>query len=149
MGPLTSISRATHLIPARHVFCCRVRRKRYVCRFPLVIGTFGLISDPSNPMVKLACLAAALLFIGASSSTIGTRVANVNTGTASQLDALYGVGPAIAARVVAFREAYGPFLARVAARSRTVCLTVFFSPRCLPMVTSVSVSCIAFCVLSK
>jgi hypothetical protein len=26
-------------------------------------------------------------------------------------------------------------LARVAARSRTVCLTVFFSPRCLPMVT--------------
>ena len=27
------------------------------------------------------------------------------------------------------------FLARVAARSRTVCLTVFFSPRCLPMVT--------------
>jgi len=98
-------------------------RKRYVCRFPLVIGTFGLISDPSNPMVKLACLAAALLFIGASSSTIGTRVANVNTGTASELDALYGVGPAIAARVVAFREAHGPFLARVAARSRTVCLT--------------------------
>jgi competence ComEA-like helix-hairpin-helix protein len=60
-------------------------------------------------MVKLACLAAALLFIGASSSTIGTRVANVNTGTASELDALYGVGPAIAARVVAFREAQGPF----------------------------------------
>ena len=27
------------------------------------------------------------------------------------------------------------FLARVAARSRTACLTVFFSPRCLPMVT--------------
>ena len=100
-----------------------------------MIGTFGLISDPSNPMVKLACLAAALLFIGASSSTIGTRVANVNTGTASELDALYGVGPAIAARVVAFREAHGPFLARVAARSRTVCLTVFvfFSPRCLSL----------------
>ena len=29
------------------------------------------------------------------------------------------------------------FLARVAARSRTACLTVFCSPRCLPMVTSV------------
>ena len=34
---------------------------------------------------------------------------NINTATAEELDALPGVGPAIAGRIVDYREAYGPF----------------------------------------
>jgi competence protein ComEA len=34
---------------------------------------------------------------------------NINTATVEQLDALPGVGPAIAGRIVSYREAYGAF----------------------------------------
>jgi competence protein ComEA len=34
---------------------------------------------------------------------------NINTATIEELDALPGVGPAIAGRIVDYREAYGPF----------------------------------------
>ena len=34
---------------------------------------------------------------------------NINTATVEELDALPGVGPAIAGRIVDYREAYGPF----------------------------------------
>jgi len=34
---------------------------------------------------------------------------NINTATVEQLDTLPGVGPAIAGRIIDYREAYGPF----------------------------------------
>jgi competence protein ComEA len=43
---------------------------------------------------------------GASSELI-----NINTATADELDALPGIGPTLAQRIVDYREAHGPFLA--------------------------------------
>ena len=34
---------------------------------------------------------------------------NINTATAEELDVLPGIGPALAGRIIAYREAHGPF----------------------------------------
>ena len=36
---------------------------------------------------------------------------NVNTATAEELDVLPGIGPALAGRIIAYREEHGPFTA--------------------------------------
>ncbi|CAM2857174.1 helix-hairpin-helix domain-containing protein [Actinomyces slackii] len=45
---------------------------------------------------------------GASAQQAGGRI-NINTATASQLEELPGIGPALAKRIVEHREAHGPF----------------------------------------
>jgi competence protein ComEA len=42
------------------------------------------------------------------SASRGSKI-NVNTATAAELEALPGIGPALAARIVAYRQANGPF----------------------------------------
>jgi competence protein ComEA len=45
----------------------------------------------------------------AGGSGVGGGAINVNTATAAELEALPGVGPALAGRIVAYRDANGPF----------------------------------------
>ena len=40
---------------------------------------------------------------------LGAGTVNINTATAEELDALPGIGPVIATRIIEYREANGPF----------------------------------------
>ena len=42
-------------------------------------------------------------------ATAPTQVVNVNTATAAQFEALPGIGPSMAQRIVTYREKNGPF----------------------------------------
>jgi competence protein ComEA len=59
------------------------------------------------PILALAVLVATLA--GAADSPSTTGVVNINTADAEQLQLLPRVGPALANRIVEFREANGPF----------------------------------------
>jgi competence protein ComEA len=45
----------------------------------------------------------------AAPKTVSTAVVNVNTASASEFEALPGVGPKLAARIVEYRQKNGPF----------------------------------------
>jgi competence protein ComEA len=45
----------------------------------------------------------------AKSSPATTAIVNINTASASELDALPGIGPKVAARIVEYRQKNGPF----------------------------------------
>jgi len=55
----------------------------------------------------LACFAASLAAAADTGSSAG--VVNINTADADQLQLLPRVGPALAGRIIAYREANGPF----------------------------------------
>ena len=58
-------------------------------------------------------LAGAVMAVGAAGasggSTPGGGVVNINTAGVSELEALPGIGPALAARIVEYRDGHGPF----------------------------------------
>lgn len=47
--------------------------------------------------------------ISAQTATAEPEKLNINTATAAELEALPGIGPALAARIVDYRAAHGPF----------------------------------------
>jgi competence protein ComEA len=59
----------------------------------------------TEPAPAPASVVAAL----ASPPASGHRIINVNSAPASELEALPGIGPALAARIIEYRDTYGPF----------------------------------------
>lgn len=47
--------------------------------------------------------------ISGTSTAVATRLVNINTATAAELEALPGIGQVLAGRIVAYRDANGPF----------------------------------------
>ena len=68
------------------------------------MGTFTIYSDPSG---LAAVNSKPTPTVG--QAAVGELV-NINTATEEQLQVLPGVGPAMAERIVSFREQYGPFI---------------------------------------
>lgn len=61
------------------------------------------------PVLCALLLAVAVAGAQDSRSASAQPTVNINTATSEQLQLLPGVGPALAGRIVAFREANGPF----------------------------------------
>lgn len=61
------------------------------------------------PVLCALLLAAAVAGAQDSRSASAQPTVNINTATSEQLQLLPGVGPALAGRIIAFREANGPF----------------------------------------
>jgi competence protein ComEA len=61
------------------------------------------------PVLCVLLLAAAVAGAQDSRSASAQPTVNINTATSEQLQLLPGVGPALAGRIIAFREANGPF----------------------------------------
>jgi competence protein ComEA len=61
------------------------------------------------PVLCALLLAAAVVGAQDGRSASAQPTVNINTATSEQLQLLPGVGPALAGRIIAFREANGPF----------------------------------------
>ena len=61
-------------------------------------------------MKSLATLLSSLvLSFALAGAAIAGETVNINTADAAQLEALDGIGPTLAQRIVAYREEHGPF----------------------------------------
>ena len=61
-------------------------------------------------MKSLATLLSSLvLSLALAGAAIAGETVNINTADAAQLEALDGIGPTLAQRIVAYREEHGPF----------------------------------------
>ena len=61
-------------------------------------------------MKSLATLLSSLvLSLALTGAAIAGETVNINTADAAQLEALDGIGPTLAQRIVAYREEHGPF----------------------------------------
>ena len=71
----------------------------------------GKLADGQKVMVPRKLQQAGQPPTGAPAAAAETSMININTATAEQLDALPGVGPAMAGKIVAYRQKNGPFSA--------------------------------------
>jgi competence protein ComEA len=70
-----------------------------------MLALFLALSLPATP----PALATAVAFAQEAQPVAPTQVVNVNTATTAQFEALPGIGPSMAQRIVSYREKNGPF----------------------------------------
>jgi competence protein ComEA len=75
-------------------------------RILLIIGVALLVSACAT-VTRVSPRGGSAQFVG--SQSVPDRVININTASAAELEALPGIGKAIAERIIAHRERYGPF----------------------------------------
>ncbi len=70
-------------------------------------------ATPSVPILSAAPVAAetnsAESELGVTETVVSSSLVNLNTATLEELDALPGIGPVIAQRIIDYRETFGPF----------------------------------------
>ena len=73
----------------------------------LLVGTqTWLVAQSAQPAKRPAAKAAAAK---TETATPAPAVVNLNSATAEQLDSLPGIGPAVASRIIEYRQKNGPF----------------------------------------
>ena len=79
-------------------------------RFQRTAGVLGLMAiSMAGPMLSLADFAFAGPKVDVSAQQAPAKVVNLNTASSEELQTLRGVGPAIAGRILQYRQEHGRF----------------------------------------